>query len=117
MTQATQASVPWTNANKLFRPQQPLPPDSAGGRARACCDFTQHQRYTVSANRHPFSWREGDGMVHMTEAMVNPHWGVDRVTLCRKVRLNEEPQQSCETLDIVPCELGVNCMLCLVVLW
>lgn len=44
---------------------------------------------------------------------MNRHWGVDRVTLCKTVKLNDEPQQSRYTLEIHEAEEAVTCLQCL----
>ena len=93
--------------------------------AKRLTDYRRCERFSTSLYRRTSSWRGPDNVVHTTEVMRNPYWGVDRVTLCRGFRLNEDPQQGWadrasswpepirHTLDIVPCDSAITCISCL----
>jgi len=44
---------------------------------------------------------------------MNPVWGDDRLTVCKMIKLNIEPQQSYTALHLHPSKEAVTCLLCL----
>ena len=82
--------------------------------ATRLADFSNHLRIYNPHESRALSWKSSEGVVHITEVMINIHWGIDRVTRCRQLRLNKNPQDyPAWVLDIVPCVEGVTCLGCL----
>lgn len=109
MIQAEEAEVPWVDPTAIpyGNPLRHHIKDVYSG-------IVLHVRYQISFFRRPAKWRDLHGVVHHTETMkIFGH--VDRVTLCRAIRLNKFAQAPIASarLDIEHCKASVNCLSCI----
>ena len=119
MFQVDETTVPWADRERINRNLIGLDAQQQHAyKSKDINDFYRHERFSKRAMslRRPFSWMDENSVIHITEIMPNPYFGLDRVTLCRAFRLNKIPQYKPGAqmhLDIIPCEIGVNCIFCL----